>query len=252
MRPQRSSITEFPRRSSDHGINSAQADQSDFSLRLNAFGSDVFAWHGRCPAEAIGAISRSVARGYARGTSSISTKSLPAVRSWDVNRRAIRANISCTAHGTRSFGQAGAYNSRRKRFAVPADFSKVSHCRTAIKMTLPNIVARMQPTGRANARPMINSAKSGNERDACPGFRFAASGLQPLTARPAQVICPLSSLISDFPKNILVPTHPKSHLQLSHPTPPEGRIMIVTDAGRDAVDAAVLGVRCERRADCSP
>jgi hypothetical protein len=41
------------------------------------------------------------------------------------------------------------------------------------------------------------------------------------------VICPsggfstgLSSLISDFPKNISVPTHPKSHLELfaSHPT----------------------------------
>jgi len=64
MRPQRSSITEFPGRSSDHGINSAQADQSGFSLRLNAFGSDMFAWHGRCPAEAIGAISRSLAGGY--------------------------------------------------------------------------------------------------------------------------------------------------------------------------------------------
>src|SRR5882724_9690273 len=43
----------------------------------------------------------------------------------------------------------------------------------------------------------------------------------------AQVICPsgglltgLSSLISDFPKNISVPTHPKSHLEFfaSHPT----------------------------------
>jgi len=42
-----------------------------------------------------------------------------------------------------------------------------------------------------------------------------------------QVICPsggfltgLSSLISDFPKNISVPTHPKSDLELfaSHPT----------------------------------
>src|ERR1700726_4221249 len=38
------------------------------------------------------------------------------------------------------------------------------------------------------------------------------------------VICPsggfLSSLISDFPKNIFVPTHPKSHLEFfaSHPT----------------------------------
>jgi hypothetical protein len=34
------------------------------------------------------------------------------------------------------------------------------------------------------------------------------------------VICPMSSLISDFPKNISVPTYPKSHLELwpSHPT----------------------------------
>ena len=45
--------------------------------------------------------------------------------------------------------------------------------------------------------------------------------------RTSWLICPsgslltgLSSLISDFPKNILVPTHPKSHLELwpSHPT----------------------------------
>ena len=101
-------------------------------------------------------------------------------------------------------------------------------------MTLPNIVARMQ---RSEIRV---------SRDAGPGLRFAPSGLQP------QVICPLSSLISDFPKDISVPIYPKSHLELSHPTPPEGRIMIVTDAGRGAVDAAVMGVRCERRADCSP
>src|SRR5882724_8846414 len=104
MRPRRWSVTELPRRSSDHGINSAQAVQSVFSLRLNAFGSDVFAWHGRCPAEAIGAISRSVARGYARGTSSISTKS-----------------------------QAGGYNPQQTGFVAPASFLKVSHRRTAIK-----------------------------------------------------------------------------------------------------------------------
>ena len=49
------------------------------------------------------------------------------------------------------------------------------------------------------------------------------------TTRLAQVICPsggfltgLSSLISDFPKNISVPTHPKSHLEFSHPTPQRG------------------------------
>src|SRR5712664_2006135 len=71
-----------------------------------------------------------------------------------------------------------------------------------------------------------------------------------LTIKPAQVICPsgclsngASSCFSDFPKNISVFTHPKSILELSHPTPPEGRIMIVTDAGRDAVDAAASGAQ---------
>jgi hypothetical protein len=68
-----------------------------------------------------------------------------------------------------------------------------------------------------------------------------------MTACARVVICPsggfLSSLISDFPKNILIPAHPKSLLELSHPTPPEGRIAIVTDAGRDAVDAAALGAQ---------
>src|SRR6266478_2919643 len=82
-------------------------------------------------------------------------------------------------------------------------------------MTLANIVARME---RSEIR---------EPRDAGPGLRCAPSGLQLLTIRPAQVICPsggfltgLSSLISDFPKNILVPTYPKSLLELfaSHPT----------------------------------
>ena len=48
-----------------------------------------------------------------------------------------------------------------------------------------------------------------------------------MTTRPAQVICPsgclltgLSSLISDFPKNISVPIYPETLLELwsSHPT----------------------------------
>src|SRR5450631_2003403 len=51
--------------------------------------------------------------------------------------------------------------------------------------------------------------------------------LKAFTTRLVQVICPsggllkgVSSIISDFPKNISVPTHPKSHLELfaSHPT----------------------------------
>jgi hypothetical protein len=64
------------------------------------------------------------------------------------------------------------------------------------------------------------------------------------------VICPsgglltgLSSLISEFPKNISVPTYPKSILELSPSRSTEGRIAIVTDAGWDAVDAAALGVK---------
>src|SRR5882724_11196826 len=54
----------------------------------------------------------------------------------------------------------------------------------------------------------------------------------------AVVICPsgglltgLSSLISDFPKNIFVPTPPKSILELSPSRPTEGRFAIVTDVG---------------------
>ena len=58
--------------------------------------------------------------------------------------------------------------------------------------------------------------------------RCTASGTrEEIALRGRVVICPsggfltgLSSLISDFPKNISVPTHPKSDLELfaSHPT----------------------------------
>jgi len=45
---------------------------------------------------------------------------------------------------------------------------------------------------------------------------------------------PLQKIISLHPSG-------KSSLQIrSHPTPPEGRIALVTDAGRDAVDAAAF------------
>ena len=72
-------------------------------------------------------------------------------------------------------------------------------------------------------------------------------------SRRRAVICPsgrlltgVSSLISGFPKNISVPIHPKSDLELFASHPIEGRIAIVTDAGRDVVDAAAF---CARR-DC--
>ena len=73
------------------------------------------------------------------------------------------------------------------------------------------------------------------------------SGLWP---QGTPVICPsggfltgLSSLISDFPKDISVPTYPKSDLELFASRPTEGRIRIVRDAGWDAVDAAALGAQ---------
>jgi hypothetical protein len=44
-------------------------------------------------------------------------------------------------------------------------------------------------------------------------------------------------LSSPSRKNIVVFTRPKSTLELPPSRPPEGRLAIVTDAGRDAVDA---------------
>src|ERR1700682_5603708 len=95
-------------------------------------------------------------------------------------------------------------------------------------------------------RSRVLPAKAGIQYAAASRFYHWRSGIlggfnrssRAMTACARVVICPsgslltgLSSLISDFPKNILVPTHPKSLLELSHPTPPEGRIAIVTDAG---------------------
>ena len=65
---------------------------------------------------------------------------------------------------------------------------------------------------------------------------------------PVGLFLELSSLISDFPKNISVPTYPKSDLELFVSRPTEGRIRIVRDAGWDAVDAAAFCARRDRRA----
>ena len=52
-----------------------------------------------------------------------------------------------------------------------------------------------------------------------------------------KAICPVQSHRKKNP----VFTKPKSNLQTLHPGPKEGRIAIVTDEGRDAVDAAASG-----------
>src|SRR5450631_2498755 len=61
------------------------------------------------------------------------------------------------------------------------------------------------------------------------GFREELNPSSGLTTKPAQVICPsgglltgVSSLISDFPKNISVFTHPKSPLSLLPSRPERG------------------------------
>jgi hypothetical protein len=49
-------------------------------------------------------------------------------------------------------------------------------------------------------------------------------------------------------KNISVFQKRKSGYMICHPTPLEGRIMIVTNAGRDAMDATASGAQWDRRA----
>ena len=50
---------------------------------------------------------------------------------------------------------------------------------------------------------------------------------------------PLCKNISVFPKR-------KSGYMICHPVPQRGALAIVTDAGRDAMDAAASGTRCDR------
>jgi hypothetical protein len=61
------------------------------------------------------------------------------------------------------------------------------------------------------------------------------------------LICPTGLLpeflSSPFCKNILLFRNPKSPVYPSPSRPTEGRIAIVTDAGRDAVDAAATGLQ---------
>src|ERR1700682_3728337 len=95
-------------------------------------------------------------------------------------------------------------------------------------------------------RSRVLPAKAGIQYAAASRFYHWRSGIlggfnrssRAMTACARLVICPsggllkgLSSLISDFPKNILVPTHPKSILELSPSRPTEGRFAIVTDVG---------------------
>jgi hypothetical protein len=94
---------------------------------------------------------------------------------------------------------------------------------------------RSSMTGRCGAchRAHIRATRWHRRENAAP-----RPGHERICSRRRAVICPsggfltgVSSLISDFPKNISVPTHPKSILELSPSRPTEGRFAIVTDVG---------------------
>src|SRR5882757_2387121 len=80
-----------------------------------------------------------------------------------------------------------------------------------LAMTLANIVARMEPTGRANARPMTGSAKSENHATPVPDCASLHPGYSLSTrTRSGSSDLPVGrfvdeaveSFLSDFPKNI--------------------------------------------------
>jgi len=127
-------------------------------------------------------------------------------------------------------------------------------------MSVPVVPRMLRSAQRCAADP--GSTSQGNKRQyrsrLCGAARRALHRVRDtsgICSRRRAVICPsgclltgLSSHFSGFPKNISVPTYPKSHLELSLSRPTEGRIAIVTNAGRDAVDAAAFCMRRDRRA----
>jgi hypothetical protein len=82
-------------------------------------------------------------------------------------------------------------------------------------MTLANIVARMERSEIRDSRDAGPGLRGACHRAALRADPLAPSGLQPLTIRPAQVICPsgglltgLSSLLFRIFRKIFVPSDP--------------------------------------------
>src|SRR5882724_5899205 len=67
---------------------------------------------------------------------------------------------------------------------------------------------------------MTGCAKSGNHAAPAPDCAALHPGYSRVICPSGGLLTGVSSLISDFPKNISVPTYPKSDLELfaSHPT----------------------------------
>src|SRR5258708_11884515 len=118
------------------------------------------------------------------------------------------------------------------------------------------VILSAKPTGRANAHPTSDLSAQ------CASKRTSAKAYALMSSRPRRGLFVATAQPADLPVGRFVDRGVQSHLQKyftspvgqiistnsRHPTPPEGRIMIVTDAGRDAVDAAAFCARRDGRA----
>jgi hypothetical protein len=84
--------------------------------------------------------------------------------------------------------------------------------------------SKLSPDERSDIRDSSRRSPGGWVRALLSGVKYAAPRPGHEWSARSAVICPsgsfVSSLISDFPKNISVSIHPKSHLEFfaSHPT----------------------------------
>ena len=104
-----------------------------------------------------------------------------------------------------------------------------------------NVVAWIEPTGRANARLMTGSAKSGSSLPRISLRSIRATQITPGVMGPRvreddELVD--SAGISDLRKIILTP-YPNHRLIAGIPSQQEGRLATSRNAGRDAVDACV-------------
>jgi hypothetical protein len=105
-----------------------------------------------------------------------------------------------------------------RAFARPVGSTHATNCLAPTRwraMTLANIVARMERSEIRDSRDPGPGLRGACHRAALRADPLAPSGLQPLTTRPAQVICPsgglltgLSSLFFRIFRKILVPSDP--------------------------------------------
>ena len=99
----------------------------------------------------------------------------------------------------------------------------------------------MEPTGRREAPPDDRLREIRDSRDAGPGLRFAPSRLQRRDLPVGGLSTGLSSLFFRIFEKYLLPPDPNQIWNSRHPTPPEGRIMIVTDAGEGCGGRSSVG-----------